>query len=254
MIMNKKHYSKINLFIRSLIFSIYSISSICLYSFVVVFTFFFPLHYRYIAIRAWIRAYLYVLKKVCHIDYQIEGLENIPKNRNGIIMSKHQSTLETFLLPLFFRDPAAIAKRELLWIPFFGWALSASRPILINRSDKSSAMKQIITQGKKCLAEGRWIMFFPEGTRVTVGQIGKYKLGGARLAAETGYPVVPVAHNAGRFWPRRKFIKRPGTIHVVVGPLIESQGRTPEEILDLAKYWIESTMVRIDRLLDESTR
>ena len=252
--MAKKSYSKINLFLRSLIFSIYSLSSIFLYSFILAFSMLFPLRYRHGLIRAFLKAYMFMLKVVCHIDYQIEGLEHLPKDRTGIILSKHQSTWETFFLPIIFHDPAVIVKRELLWVPFFGWGLAVSDPIAINRRNKSTAMQQLIEKGKKCLESGRWILVFPEGTRVAPGVVGHYKLGGARLASVTGYPIIPVAHNAGRYWPRRKFIKQPGTVRVVIGPLIATEGRTPEEVLRLAKNWIESTMVRIDGLVDKSTR
>jgi 1-acyl-sn-glycerol-3-phosphate acyltransferase len=249
--MAKQSYSTVNLFIRSLIFSIYSLTTIMIYSFVCLISLIFPLKYRHTLIRVYLQTYFYVLKLVCHIDYHIEGMENIPKNRNGVIMCKHQSTWETFFLPIYFHNPAAIAKRELAWVPFFGWGLAVSDPIFINRKDKKSSMQQIIEKGRKCLQAGRWIMVFPEGTRVPSGMVGHYKLGGARLAVEAGYPVIPVAHNAGRFWPRRKFIKQPGTIQVVIGPLIETRGRKPEEVLALTKDWIESTMKRIDRLVDE---
>jgi 1-acyl-sn-glycerol-3-phosphate acyltransferase len=191
---------------------------------------------------------IYLLKKLCYIHYAVEGLENIPKEQVGIVLSKHQSTWETFFLPLIFHNPAIILKQELLWIPFFGWGLASTDPISINRSAKSSAMQQIITKGKKSLAAGRWVLVFPEGTRVAPGVVGHYKLGGARLATATGYPVIPVAHNAGHCWPRRRFIKRPGTIRLVIGPLIESEGRTADEVLKLAKGWIEATMLRIDSL------
>ena len=249
-----KHYSKINLLIRSTIFSIYSLTTIAIYSLVCVLSLPFPLHYRNGLIRAYLRLYLIVLKKVCHINYQVEGLEHIPKDRNGIIFSKHQSTWETFFLPTIFHGPAIILKRELLWIPFFGWGLAASDPIAINRSQTKTAMDQIITKGKKCLEAGRWILVFPEGTRIPAGQTGKYRLGGARLAAATGYPILPIAHNAGRFWPKKGFIKKPGTIQVVIGPLIESQDRKPEVLLALAKGWIETTMLRIDSFIDKSPR
>lgn len=244
--MKKKHYSTFNLFIRSLIFSIYSITSIVLYSFLVVFAVVLPLKTRHAIIRVFLRAYIGVLKFVCHIDYKVEGLKNLPKHGNGIFFSKHQSTWETMFLPLIFHDPAAILKRELLWIPFFGWGAAVAKPIAINRNNKSSAMKQIITQGRACLDAGRWVMVFPEGTRVAPGKVGHYHLGGARLAAATGYPVYPVAHNAGRCWPRRKFLKIPGTITVAIGPRIESKDRTPDVIMAEAKEWIETTMQRID--------
>lgn len=243
---SQPRYSKINLFIRSFIFSIYSLTTIVIYSFVCMLALPFPLSYRHFLIRNYLRLYLYVLKKLCYLDYHVEGLENIPVNRNGIIFSKHQSTWETLYLPTIFHDPAIIVKRELLWVPFFGWGLAVSDPIAINRSNKSSAMQQVIEKGCKRLQAGRWVLIFPEGTRIPAGQVGKYRLGGARLATVSGYPVIPVAHNAGRYWPKRTFIKRPGTIKVVIGPIIESKNRTPEEVLALAKDWIESTIARID--------
>lgn len=246
---NMNKYSQLNLFIRSLIFSIYSITAIMIYSLVCLAALPFSLKFRHVLIRKFMQAYFYVLKVVCHLDYKIEGMENIPKDRNGIIMCKHSSTWETFFLPIYFHTPAPIAKRELAWVPFFGWGLAAAEPIFINRSDKKSAMQQVIDKGKKCLDQGRWIMVFPEGTRIPFGQEGHYKMGGARLAAATGYPVTPVAHNAGWFWPRRKFIKKPGTITIVIGPIIESKGLKPEEILKLTRDWIETTMTRINKLV-----
>ena len=243
----QKHYSRLNLFIRSLIFSTYSIVSITFYGFVCALTFIFPLHIRHKFIRAFLHVHIWMLRVICHVNYTIEGLEHVPTNRTGVVLSKHQSTWETFFLPLIFHDPAVILKRELLWLPFFGWGLAASDPIAINRSNRSRAMQQIIEKGKKRLQDGRWVLVFPEGTRVAPGAVGHYRLGGPRLAVAAQVPVIPVAHNAGRSWPRRKFIKQPGTIRVVIGPPIETIGRTPEEVLVLAKEWIETTMLRIDK-------
>lgn len=172
-------------------------------------------------------------------------MENIPTNRSGVVLSKHQSTWETFFLQGLFYQSAIILKRELLWVPFFGWGLAIIDPIAINRSNTNNAMSQIITKGRKCLEAGRWILVFPEGTRIPYGQVGKYRVGGARLATATGYPVIPVAHNAGRFWPKRSFLKTPGTIHVVIGPLIETIDRSAEEVLAEAKNWIEGTMKKL---------
>lgn len=199
------------------------------------------------------RAYFYMLRILCRIDCQIHGAENVPKDRPVIIMSKHQSTWETFFLPLVFHDPAIIIKKELLWVPFFGWGLATIDPISINRRKKSSAMQQIIEKGKQCLQEGRSILVFPEGTRTAYGSVGHYRLGGARLAVATGHPVLPVAHDAGRYWPRKQFIKRPGTIHLVIGPPIESKGRTAEEVLALTKNWIEDAVKRIDSFVNKPT-
>jgi len=244
--MSKRHYSQIELFCRSLLFSIYSLSTMAVYSFILVAAAPLPMRYRHALIRRYLYAYLWALRHICHINYKVEGLEHIPKRERGIIMSKHQSTWETFYLPTIFYDLAVIAKQELFWVPFFGWGLWLSGPIGINRKDPSSAMQQIISKGKKRLDAGRWVLVFPEGTRVPTGTVGNYRLGGARLAVATGYPIIPVAHNAGRFWPRRKFIKQPGTIHVVIGPAISSHNKTPEELLAATKQWIETTMQRID--------
>jgi 1-acyl-sn-glycerol-3-phosphate acyltransferase len=247
----KRSYSKVSLFIRSLIVFLYACTFIFLYSFVCVAAFVLPLRYRHALIRSYIYSYFYLLKKICHLDYQVEGLENIPKNSNGIVFCKHQSAWETLFLPLIFHNPAIIAKRELLWVPFFGWGLASSGPIAIDRSKQVTAMQQIIQQGKKKLDEGRWVIIFPEGTRIPYGKIGKYRLGGGRLAHATGYPVIPVAHNAGKFWPKRQFIKRPGTIRVVIGPIIESKDKTAEEIVEAAKSWIEETVKKIDLKSDQ---
>jgi 1-acyl-sn-glycerol-3-phosphate acyltransferase len=234
--------SKINIFIRSLIFFIYSMIAIPIYSVLVIISVAVPLRYRHMIIRSFMRLTMWVLRVVCHLDYKVEGLENIPKNRNGIILSKHQSTWETFFLPLLFPMPAIIVKRELFWVPLFGWGLAISDPIAIDRNNKTSAMQQIISKGKKCLEAGRWVLVFPEGTRIPYGTVGHYKAGGARLAVATGYPIIPIAHNAGRFWPRRQFLKYPGTITVVIGPLIETHGRTAEELITLTQEWIESSI------------
>lgn len=242
-----KHYSTFNLFIRSSLFFLYSMTSIVFYSFLCVLSWLLPLKARHAIIRSFLLAFLTVLKWVCRIHYKVEGLENLPKHGNGIVFSKHQSTWETMFLPTIFHDATFIVKRELLWIPFFGWGLAASDPIAINRNDKSSAMQQIIKKGKAALAAGRWVVFFPEGTRTAVGQVGHYRLGGARLAAATGYPVYPVAHNAGECWPRRRFLKIPGTITVVIGPAIQSQGQAPDQIMAEAKDWIETTILSIQK-------
>ena len=237
---------KINLFVRSLIFSIIMIVTIIMYSFVCLFISPLPLRYRCAWILTWTNFIIWLLKKLCYVDYNIQGLSNIPTNRNGVVLSKHQSMWEAFILPNFFKQAAIIVKRELLWIPFFGWGLATVNPIAINRRDKASAMEQIIIKGKKSLEEGRWIIIFPEGTRTTPGKEGHYRAGGARLAVAAGCPVIPVAHNAGRYWPKRGFIKNPGTVQMVIGPLIETTNRTPEDVTKEVKNWIEDTLKKID--------
>jgi 1-acyl-sn-glycerol-3-phosphate acyltransferase len=198
-------------------------------------------------VAGWTHLMVKSLHFFCGINYKIEGLENIPKDRPGVILSKHQSTWETLFLPTLFPSVAIIVKKELMWLPFFGWGLLAVEPIAIDRRDRVSAIEQIFKKGKEALDQGRWILVFPEGTRVSPGVVGTYRQGGARLAVHAGYPVIPVAHNAGRYWPKRKFMKKPGTIRVAIGPLIETKDRAPDAVLTEAKNWIETTVLRIDQ-------
>lgn len=241
-------------YIRSIILLIITTLLIPPYGIMVMCAIVLPVRYRHALIRSYLHIYLFLLKYICHLDYVIEGKENIPTGKNGIIFAKHQSTWETFFLPTLFHNPAIILKKELLYVPFFGWGLAAADPIAINRSRKHNAMQQIIVKGTRCLRHGRWVLIFPEGTRTPYGTAGHYKLGGARLAAKSGYFVLPVAHDAGYFWPRRTLIKRRGTIRIVIGPPIETHDKTPEDIMNMAKDWIETTMIRIDRLIDKQVK
>ncbi len=184
------------------------------------------------------------LKILCGVDYQIKGRENIPEGA-AIIFSKHQSTWETYALQLMFPPQVWVLKRELMWVPFFGWGMAALKPISIDRSSGRKAIKQIIEQGKQRLEAGIWVTIFPEGTRVAPGQFKRWGMGGAILAEESGYPIVPVAHNAGEYWAKRVFIKQPGTIQVVIGPVIEARGRKASEINAEAETWVRMTMAEI---------
>ncbi len=163
---------------------------------------------------------MFLLKHLCGLDYRVEGREHLPGGA-AIILSKHQSAWETIAFQEIFPPQTWVLKRELMWIPLFGWALALLRPIAIDRSAGRKAIEQVIEQGRERLQSGIWVVVFPEGTRVAPGTRKRYGMGGAVLAAETGYPVVPVAHNAGSFWPRRGFLKRPGTVRVVIGPVID---------------------------------
>lgn len=243
---SKSVFYRVGLYFRSVIFSILMAMAVFIYSFICVLAYPLPFRYRYTMIAAFTGLIIWLLKMICGVNYKIHGLENIPKDRVGIVLSKHQSTWETFLLPRIFNYSAIILKRELLWVPFFGWGLRLVDPIAINRKDKSSAMEQIIAQGKKCLDAGRWIIMYPEGTRIPYGQVGNYRAGGTRLAVATEYPIIPVAHNAGKYWSKRGLLKYPGTIQVVIGPLIETKGRKSEEVLAEVKNWIETTIKSIE--------
>ena len=206
----------------------------------------FPLSFawRYQLTRYWSRFNIWWLEKTCKLGYEINGLENLPSGP-VIVLAKHQSSWETIFLHQLLPPLAWVVKRELLWIPFFGWALALVDPIAIDRKASSAAAKQILEKGKAHLDKGQWVLLFPEGTRTAPGERKRYGAGGARLAAHTGYPILPIAHNAGEFWPRRSFIKRPGTIKVSIGPQIDSTGRSVQEIISLTENWIEGAMQAI---------
>ena len=219
--------------------------SALVYAPLAVLSFPFPLLARYRFITQWARFQLWLLRHLCRLDYQIEGGGNLPPGP-AIVFSKHQSAWETLAYQLILPPFVWVLKRELLWIPLFGWGLAMLRPIAIKRGAGRRAIDQVVKQGTDRLAAGLWVLIFPEGTRLPPRTRRKYKQGGATLAAESGYPVVPIAHNAGSFWPRRGFVKRPGVVRVAIGPVIESRGRSAAEITKLSEDWIEGTMARLE--------
>lgn len=205
-----------------------------------------PFPWRYWFISRWACLQLWLLKVLCRLDYSVQGAEHLPPGA-AIILSKHQSAWETLAFQKIFPPQTWVLKRELLWVPLFGWALMLLRPIAIDRSAGRRAVEQVVAQGRQRLQSGLWVVVFPEGTRVAPGRRGRYAIGGAVLAAETGYPVVPVAHNAGSFWPRRGFFKKPGTVRVAIGPVIDSRGKSAEEIRKLSEAWIENKMLELEK-------
>lgn len=199
---------------------------------------------RYRIISQWAKLMLPLLHLVCGIRHEVRGIENIPKEP-CIVMCKHQSAWETLALQKIFPPQVWVLKRELLQIPFFGWALALTSPIAIKRSDGKGAMRQLLKQGKDRLAQGFCVVVFPEGTRIPFGRRGKYKIGGAMLAASSGVPVVPVAHNAGRLWGRNAFSKHSGLITMSIGTPIETKGRKAEEINAEVEAWIENEIQQL---------
>ena len=187
---------------------------------------------------------LFLLWHLCGLRYRIIGRENIPATPS-IILSKHQSAWETLAFQEIFPPQVWVLKKELLRIPFFGWGLAMTSPIAIDRSARKKALEQIVEQGKDRLKQGFWIVIFPEGTRIPPGQRGKYRIGGAWLATHTNVPVVPVAHNAGEFWGKNSFVKRPGTITVSIGQPIDPTGMEAGELNAQVEAWIETEMLRI---------
>ena len=180
----------------------------------------------------------------CGISHEVHGWDNVP-DFPVVIMAKHQSAWETLFMAWRFPPSCWIVKRELLWLPFVGWGLMAIRAIAIDRSSGQAAREQIIEQGSRRLKQGLWISIFPEGTRIAPGKRGRYGIGGALLATRTSTPILPLAHNAGEFWGRYAFKKRPGRVKVVIGPLVATQGRDAVSVNNEVEAWIEGEMRRI---------
>ncbi|MBZ4201364.1 MAG: 1-acyl-sn-glycerol-3-phosphate acyltransferase [Methylotenera sp.] len=191
-------------------------------------------------ISGWARSMIWWLKFTCNIRHEITGLENIP-DTPCIILSKHQSTWETFAFQAIFPTQVYVLKRELLWIPIFGWGLAMTSPIAINRASGREALKQLVSKGQARLAQGLWVVIFPEGTRIRPQQHGKFHIGGAWLACHTKTPVLPVAHNAGHCWPKG-FIKKPGVIKLHIGKPIDTQALKADTLNLQVQAWIEAEM------------
>jgi 1-acyl-sn-glycerol-3-phosphate acyltransferase len=230
--------------IRSLIFTTYMMASACVFGGVMALGFWLPYPAQFAIARTWARILFWVLERLCGLKYVVEGRDRIPAG-NHIVMSNHTSAWETVAQFLIFPPQVWVLKRELLWIPFVGWGLKLLRPIAINRGEGHRAVNQVVDQGKARLRDGLWIIIFPEGTRVVEGATRKFGVSGALLAIASGKSVVPLSHNAGKFWARRGFLKRPGTIRVVIGEPIESVGKNPRELNEEVKQSIEAGLARI---------
>jgi 1-acyl-sn-glycerol-3-phosphate acyltransferase len=203
-----------------------------------------PFSIRYQIVTLWNRGVLAILKLTCGIDHHVEGLENLPEQAL-VVVAKHNCTWEAVYLQLLFTPSCTILKRELLWIPFFGWGLSMLKPVAIKRSNPKEAIKQLQTQGRQRLKDGISVLIFPEGTRVDYGSEGTYARGGASLAKKAGVQLVPLAHNAGKYWPNKGWLKTPGTIQVRIGPPLNTQDKTAAQLTEEARDWIESTIPKL---------
>lgn len=203
-----------------------------------------PFKLRYAFVSRWAVFNIWWLKLTCGLTHTVEGLENIPESP-AIIMCKHQSAWETFVLQQIFPAQAWILKRELLWIPIYGLGLATLQPIAIDRGSAVKSLRQIVKQGCERLAQGIWVVIFPEGLRVSPGERTKYLPGGGLLAEKSGFPIVPIAHNSGYFWPCNSLIKKPGTINMIIGPLIETEGKSANDITAEVEEWIESTIKKL---------
>lgn len=232
-------------YVGSLVFTAFLfVWTLCYAIFFVLIAALLPFERRFALAKFWARMILGVLKWTCGLDYVVEGRENIPPG-NHVALWKHSSAWETIAMTVLFPRQVWVLKRELLWIPFVGWGIRQLHAIAIDRKSGGSAVNQVVHQGKQRLAEGDWVMIFPEGTRMPPGQTRKYGVSGALLAREAGHLVVPVAHDAGYYWPRRGLFKRSGTIHVVIGPPIDPAGTDPRAVNERAQQWIEGELRRL---------
>lgn len=233
------------LLLRSLVFAVFQVVTVIPVALGCLVWVVFPLKVRYRLTMTWPRMVIWGGKVICGMRYQVLGMENLP-DCPCIVLSKHQSAWETLFLPCIMpREVSYVYKRELHWVPFFGWGIALLRMVHIDRGSPMDALESVVRQGGQRLAEGRWIIMFPEGTRIPVGRTGRYKMGGARLAQRLNVPVVPIAHNAGELWPRNSLLKKPGLITVSIGPPIPPTGLSAEQLSSKVESWIETEMRRI---------
>ena len=228
----------------SIVFTLYLFVSVAIYgALVLLFTWPLPRRATYRAVLPWARSVMFMLRHVCRLDYVVEGREHVTEGT--VVLMKHSSAWETIAQLLIFPNQTWVIKRELMWAPVLGWVLALLKPIAINRKGGATAVQQVVAQGCRRLEEGFAVMIFPEGTRMSPGQTRRYGLSGAVLASAAGRPVIPVAHNAGEFWPRRGWLKRPGTIRMVIGPPIGTADLDPRAINERAQRWIEAKVAEI---------
>jgi len=231
--------------VRSLIFSLYMGVSALFAGAVVFIAIWAPFRFKWWVCVTWCRSMVRAGELICGLKVVVEGRENIP-DEPSVVMIKHTTALETYWHVTEFPRCAWVIKRELQWLPLFGWAIAILfEPIGINRKAGRSAVRQVIEQGKERLAKGVWVTIFPEGTRMPAGETRRYGTSGAALAEAAGVKIVPVAHNAGDFWPRRGFWKKPGTVRIRIGEPIEPSPDGPKETNRIVQHWIEGTMLEI---------
>lgn len=239
--------------LRSVLFGLFQLVVTPVYAVLVLLSFWVPPLPRFRFITGWCGIVLLAARWICGIRHQVIGRENIPpRDSPHVVVSKHSSTWETLALNFLFPPLAFVAKKELLSIPFFGWAFALASPITIDRRAGRDAMQQIAEQGRERIASGFWIVVYPEGTRIKAGTRAHYKTGGARLALALGIPIVPVAHNAGYLWPKGVLGKRPGRVTVSIGPPIRIEGKDMQRLTNEVESWIENEVARLGNPLRET--
>lgn len=234
---------KSTMLFRNFLFYLGLIPATILFAILGTLFFFLPFKQRYYLITRWSHFFIFWAKITCGLRYRVTGKKNIPK-QNAIIFANHQSMWETIFMQVLFPAQCWVLKKELLKIPVFGWGLALLDPIAIDRKQFNS-VKALIQQGKERLQKGRWVVIFPEGTRVAPQVTRAYSRSGAALAEATGYSILPIAHNAGCYWPRGFFIKKSGTIQVVIGSAIETKNKTASALNAEAERWIRETLINL---------
>ncbi len=226
---------------RTLVFYVLWIGFAIPWCTMIVFVVYFaPKHSRHkLFIKPFCAVSVYLCKWICGISWTLEGKENVPEH-SCVVASNHQSPWETFFLQMMFAPQRTVVKKELLSIPFFGWALKRLNPIAINRNDRRASLKQVKEQGAQALSDNYWVVIYPEGTRYAWPEIGRFTRGAASLAQHAKKPVLPIVHNAGRLWPAFSFLKRPGNIVIKIGPVISSQDKSIPALTDEVRNWVEA--------------
>lgn len=224
------------LFIRASLFFLGLVFALSITILVALFTFYLPLENRYKVLSMWAKFNIWWLDVTCNLKFKVIGGENIPK-KACVIISNHQSTWETFAFQKIFPHQTWVLKKELLWIPIFGWGLAMLKPIIIDRGDKIKSLRKVIRQGAKKLKKNIFVIIFPEGTRQAYGKIGLYQSGGVAIAKHSNTDLLPVYHNAGKFWAKGSFIKLPGVITVVIGKSVSTQEKPASELTKQLQNW-----------------
>ena len=240
----------LNIIVRSSIFYICQFLAVISFAPIVFSLSRSPFEARYRWVIRWVNLCMWLLENICGLRYELHGFKNIPPT-NGVILSKHQSAWETLAIQSIFPPLVFLLKKELLSVPIWGWALGLMEPIAIDRGAKTAALKKLLRDGEARLKKGRWVVIFPEGTRVPPRNKGKYNASGAMLAHRVGCPVVPIAHNAGEFWARQAFLKYPGVIQIRIGPVIDGSQYSVVEIMQQVEEWIEGQMEEISRVYEQ---
>lgn len=239
------HKNDFRAYFGSTVLFLYILVSVPIFAPVILLTIFLPFAVRYHLSLAWAISVLWIVKVFCGLRYEVEGLENLPKDQAYIVLSNHQSAWETLATRLFLPKQTAVLKRSLTWMPMGGWVLATLKPITIDREQKHAALRTIVEQGTARLKEGFVVIVFPQGTRTEPREDKDFNIGGALLAQKSKYPIVPLAHNAGEFWPRYSFFKYPGVIKVKIGPVIETKDKKAKQINLEAYNWITQAINEI---------